>query len=101
MLDGRLWHQTGANQSRDCHRAALFGYYVRRWLRPQIDWNAALWPATVSSLSPQFLDLLGYYSGNVEGQIPNGKRAAVQMPAALKTICDTPFALGPEASRRA
>ena len=39
-----LVHQTGANQSRNCHRAALFGYYVVRWLRPQINWNAALWP---------------------------------------------------------
>lgn len=99
VMDGRLWHQTGTNRSRDCHRAALFGYYVRRWLRPQINWNAALWPDTVAKLSPRFLDLLGFYSGNVEQQVPNGHRAAVSRPAKLKVEADQAFALGPGAAR--
>lgn len=98
-MDGRLWHQTGDNASRDQHRAALFGYYVVRWLRPQINWNAALWPETVASLSPEFLDLLGYYSGNVEAQVPNGQRAQVRRPTALDVACDKAFALGPGAVR--
>ncbi len=99
IMDGRLWHQTGTNRSHDCHRAALFGYYVRRWLRPQINWNAALWPATVATLSPHFLDLLGFYSGNVEQQVPNGRRAPVSRPAQLDGGADRAFALGPGAAR--
>lgn len=94
VMDGRLWHQTGANQSQDCRRAALFGYYVRRWLRPQINWNAALWPETVTSLSPGFLHLLGFYSGNVEAQVPNGHRAPVRMPADIQENLRADFALG-------
>lgn len=98
VMDGRVWHQTGENQSRDCQRAALFGYYVLRWIRPQINWNAALWPATVAQLDPAFLHLLGYYSGNVEFQIPNGREAAVQVPQALAGNL-TDFALGPRGGR--
>ena len=95
VMDGRLWHQTGANDSRDSERAALFGYYVLRWLRPQINWNAALWPATVATLDPEFLHLLGYYTGNVEFQIPCGRRAALRPPTALVDDDTTAFALGP------
>lgn len=94
VMDGRLWHQTGANQSQDCRRAALFGYYVRRWLRPQINWNAALWPETVARSSPGFLHLLGFYSGNVEAQVPNGHRAPVHMPADVQENLHADFALG-------
>lgn len=96
VMDGRLWHQTGANQSPDTRRAALFGYYVRRWLRPQINWNAALWPETVARLTPGFLHLLGYYSGNVEAQVPNGRRAPIRMPADITAELHNRFALGHE-----
>lgn len=96
VMDGRLWHQTGANRSVDTRRAALFGYYVRRWLRPQINWNAALWPETVARLSPAFLHMLGYYSGNVEAQVPNGQRAPVRMPAEIEADLNHRFALGHE-----
>lgn len=94
VMDGRLWHQTGANRSLDTQRAALFGYYVKRWLRPQINWTAALWPETVDTLSTGFLDLLGYYSGNVETQVPNGRRARVPMPEGLRAARKVQFALG-------
>ncbi len=95
IMDGRVWHQTGNNQTQDVQRAALFGYYVRRWLRPQINWNAALWPSTVAELDPEFLHLLGFYSGNVEFQIPNGTRAPVHAPPSL-TPHGASFALGPQ-----
>ncbi len=96
VMDGRVWHQTGENRSLDCQRAALFGYYVQRWIRPQINWNAALWPATARSLDPGFLHLLGYYSGNVEFQIPNGLKSQVRPPATLDGNLKH-FALGPKA----
>jgi hypothetical protein len=53
---------------------------VLRWLRPQVNWNAALWPETVARLDPAFLHLLGYYTGNVEFQIPSGRRAQAPTP---------------------
>ena len=93
VMDGRLWHQTGANRSRDCHRAALFGYYVVRWLRPQINWNAALWPEVAASMTPEFLDMLGYYTGNTEYQIPCGQRAALRRPQALAAMGEGSHAL--------
>lgn len=65
-MDGRLWHQTGPNRSADRTRAALFGYYVCRWIRPQVNWNATLAPEVVAGADTEFLDMLGYFSGNVE-----------------------------------
>ncbi len=94
IMDGRLWHQTGRNRSSHGQRAALFGYYVLRWLRAQVSWNTALWPQTVASLDSDFLHLLGYYTGNVEFQIPHGRRAAARPPAALSQRAGPAFALG-------
>ena len=65
-MDGRVWHQSGVNRSRDTHRAALFGYYVRSWIRPQVNWNVFLDPEVAGALSPEFLDLLGYRTGYVD-----------------------------------
>ena len=100
ILDGRVWHQTGENRTREGQRAALFGYYALRWLRGQINWNNALWPETVARLDPAFLHMLGYYTGNTEFQIPNGLRAPLRVPAGLDTS-DRSFALGPDEWRRA
>lgn len=94
VMDGRLWHQTGENRTPDQTRAALFGYYVLRWIRPQMSWNTMLWPETVEKLSPAFLDLLGYYTGNVEYQIPHGKRAAARPEAGRADKPDRSFVLG-------
>lgn len=94
IMDGRLWHQTGTNRSADTERAALFGYYVLRWLRPQMNWNAMLWPETIAALDPAFLDLLGFYTGNVEYQIPHGRKAAAPPPDTLAAAGSADFALG-------
>ncbi|MGR8950476.1 MAG: phytanoyl-CoA dioxygenase family protein [Gammaproteobacteria bacterium] len=94
IMDGRLWHQTGENRTTDQSRAALFGYYVLRWIRPQMSWNTTLWPETIKKLSPEFLHLLGFYSGNVEYQIPHGARAAAQPPQQLLSDSNDAFVLG-------
>jgi hypothetical protein len=60
LLDGRVWHTTGVNRSRDRDRVGLFGYYVRGWLRPQVNWAAALDPAIASELTEAHLEILGY-----------------------------------------
>ena len=93
IMDGRLWHQTGANTTTDQTRAALFGYYVLRWIRPQINWNATLTADTVASLDEEFLHLLGYYTGNVEFQIRSADDAPVAVPEHLAGA-DPAFALG-------
>ncbi len=95
VMDGRLWHQTGDNRSTASERAMLFGYYVVRWIRAQVSWNTTLWPETVARLSPEFLHMLGFYTGNVEFQIPHGERAAVRPPGHLNCGPAT-FALGSE-----
>ena len=66
VMDGRLWHRSGVNTSAGTHRAALFGYYVRSWIRPQINWNVALDPDVAAQVDPSFLDLLGYRHGYVD-----------------------------------
>lgn len=41
-MDGRMWHTSGANITKDEERALLFGYYTKPFLRPQVNWNALL-----------------------------------------------------------
>jgi ectoine hydroxylase-related dioxygenase (phytanoyl-CoA dioxygenase family) len=69
IMDGRLWHQAGANRTVDKERAALFCYYVRNWIRPQVNWNASLAPEVVDSATDEFLDLLGYRVGLVDDRV--------------------------------
>ncbi|MEO5723379.1 MAG: phytanoyl-CoA dioxygenase family protein [Ilumatobacteraceae bacterium] len=66
VMDGRIWHQSGINSTSDRRRAALFGYYVRNWIRPQVNWNVFLDPEVAASLDPEMLDLLGYRTGYVD-----------------------------------
>jgi ectoine hydroxylase-related dioxygenase (phytanoyl-CoA dioxygenase family) len=58
IMDGRVWHTSGPNRTRDRYRAALFGYYVRSWIRPQVNWRAALDPTVAANCTPAFLDLI-------------------------------------------
>jgi ectoine hydroxylase-related dioxygenase (phytanoyl-CoA dioxygenase family) len=58
-MDGRLWHTSGANSTEDEERALLFGYYSKSFLRPQINWNAALSASTQASLDEQLYNWLG------------------------------------------
>jgi len=58
-MDGRVWHTSGANITADQDRALLFGYYSRAFLRPQVNWNAALSPQTQAGLDRQMRGWLG------------------------------------------
>ncbi|MEW5683497.1 MAG: phytanoyl-CoA dioxygenase family protein [Pseudomonadota bacterium] len=58
-MDGRVWHTSGANITADQDRALLFGYYSRAFLRPQVNWNAALSPDTQAGLDRQMRAWLG------------------------------------------
>ena len=59
VMEGRMWHTSGANITADQDRALLFGYYTVPFLRPQVNWNAALSPETQGQLSPQMQEWLG------------------------------------------
>lgn len=64
VMDGRLWHCTGTNSSQDKERAALFGFYVLPWIRPQINWNVGLDPELQNTIDDAFAAQLGLTSGN-------------------------------------
>lgn len=59
VMDGRMWHTSGANITRDQDRALMFGYYSAPFLRPQVNWNACLSPGVQATLSPQMREWLG------------------------------------------
>jgi len=59
VMDGRMWHTSGANVTADEDRALLFGYYTAPFLRQQVNWSAGLSAATQASLSPQMRAWLG------------------------------------------
>src|SRR5947209_5625429 len=52
-MDGRVWHTSGANITKDEDRALLFGYYSRSFLRPQVNFNAMLSAETQATLDPK------------------------------------------------
>jgi len=52
-MDGRVWHTSGANVSKDTERALLFGYYSADFLRPQVNFNAMLSAETQARVSPE------------------------------------------------
>jgi ectoine hydroxylase-related dioxygenase (phytanoyl-CoA dioxygenase family) len=59
VMDGRVWHTSGANVTDNEERAMLFGYYSRSFIRPQQNWNAGLSQATIDGLDLQMRALLG------------------------------------------
>ena len=59
VMDGRLWHTSGANVTEDEDRALLFGYYSAAFLRPMINWNVVIAPDVQESVSPTLRRLLG------------------------------------------
>ena len=53
VMDGRLWHTSGANRTRDEDRALLFAYLTRPFVRPQWNWTAALDADQQQACSPR------------------------------------------------
>lgn len=71
VMEGRIWHTSGANITADQDRALLFGYYTRPFLRQQVNWNAALSAETQASLSPQMRRWLGLDATANTGDAPD------------------------------
>jgi len=67
LLDGRTWHQTGANTSADQTRIGLFAYYIKGFLRPQWNWYTTMRPEVLAGASEQLREMLGYGSNPTSG----------------------------------
>lgn len=59
VMDGRVWHTSGANITKDQDRALLFGYYTAPFLRQQVNWTRKLSQEVQDSLSPEMTEWLG------------------------------------------
>ena len=59
VMEGRIWHTSGANTTTDEDRALLFGYYTKPFLRPQWNFTAALSPERQAAMSPVLRYRLG------------------------------------------
>ncbi|KAF2472786.1 uncharacterized protein BDR25DRAFT_312688 [Lindgomyces ingoldianus] len=58
-MEGRIWHTSGKNITKDQDRALLFGAYNAPFLRGQVNWAAGLSEKTKQGLSTQMRDWLG------------------------------------------
>ena len=52
VMEGRVWHTSGANVTADEDRALLFAYYTKPHIRPQWNFTAALTPEQQAGMSP-------------------------------------------------
>ncbi len=60
-MEGRVWHQTGANTTRDQRRAGVFAWYSAAEYRTQENWFLSLNPAILQRKpSEALLKMLGY-----------------------------------------
>lgn len=59
VMEGRLWHTSGANVTPDERRTMLFAYYAKDFVRQQVNWEAALSAATKTSFDAQTRQLFG------------------------------------------
>jgi len=59
VMEGRVWHTSGANVTEDEDRPLLFAYYTKPFLRPQWNFTAALRPEVQARLSPTMRYRLG------------------------------------------
>ncbi|KAH0846691.1 hypothetical protein AYO21_08089 [Fonsecaea monophora] len=59
LMNGRVWHTSGANVTKDKDRALLFGYYTVPFLRQQVNWAAKMPEDVKKELSPELTERLG------------------------------------------
>jgi len=88
VMDGRLWHTSGSNITENEERALLFAYYSASFMRPMINWTAAIPGALQETFGPRLRQLLGLdvfanthdeeleFQGHWKGQ-PVGAEAAM------------------------
>jgi ectoine hydroxylase-related dioxygenase (phytanoyl-CoA dioxygenase family) len=72
VFDGRTWHGTGANTTRDGHRLGLLAYHCRGFVRQQENFALSLAPEVYERAPDDLLRVLGF---SVFGSL-GGVRAA-------------------------
>ncbi|GLR66625.1 hypothetical protein GCM10010909_13050 [Acidocella aquatica] len=75
-MDGRLWHSSGKNVTKNEQRRMMFAYYSSDFIRQEMNWNACL-PTDIQ-------DGLGERARELFGLIPLANtRIAVEMTKLL------------------
>ncbi|KIW26991.1 uncharacterized protein PV07_06773 [Cladophialophora immunda] len=59
LMNGRVWHTSGSNVTKDKDRALLFGYYTVPFLRQQVNWTAKMPEEVKKELSQELTEKLG------------------------------------------
>ena len=67
-MDGRVWHTSGANITKDQDRALLFGYYTAPFLRQQVNWTAKLSEEVKRECGEELREWLGLGEGGNTGR---------------------------------
>lgn len=65
IYDGRLYHGTGANRSKDRERAGVIAGYIHPWMRPMGFFPLLLDPEMMKGASERCRQLLGYSTVNI------------------------------------
>jgi ectoine hydroxylase-related dioxygenase (phytanoyl-CoA dioxygenase family) len=74
IFDGRLWHQTGANVTKDQYRHGILNYYCRGFIRQQQNFFLELDSDVIEQASPTLRRLLGwenYFSLGLHDGLPD------------------------------
>ncbi|TPX07258.1 uncharacterized protein E0L32_010852 [Thyridium curvatum] len=79
-MDGRLWHTSGTNTSKDRDRALLFGYYTAPYVRQQVNWTAKLPKELQDEMDPQMKEWLGLNVQANYGVTGDARYLEVQFP---------------------
>ena len=59
VMNDRVWHQTGANVTRDQARIGLFAKYTRDYITPQENWRICMSPELQEALTPSQRKIFG------------------------------------------
>jgi ectoine hydroxylase-related dioxygenase (phytanoyl-CoA dioxygenase family) len=70
IYDGRLYHGTGANSSKDRERAGVIAGYIHPWMRPMAFYPLLLNPEMMAGASERTRQLLGYSTVNMGFDLP-------------------------------
>lgn len=84
-MNGRVWHTSGANTTRDVERPLLFGYYTAPFLRQQVNWTAKLPQEIKDELSEEMKMRLGLSATANTGRTGDLRYMSVQYPEEAKT----------------
>jgi len=85
-MDGRVWHTSGENVTKDERRAMMFAYYTRDFIRPQVNWAVVLSAETQAGLDDEGRQMFGLGPmGNIRiggglTRLREGKGPAVAPP---------------------